>query len=128
LLQQGDAGLQLHARIASIQRATLALPEAKREAFLKAVTPDQKIRDQVNFLIKRKVSPEVAVKGDMRMMSALKPTETFMLSMKLAFFAGIILAFPLLLMFILQFILPGLHEHEKKALWPALVIGFGLFL
>jgi sec-independent protein translocase protein TatC len=62
------------------------------------------------------------------MMSALKPTETFMLSMKLAFFAGIILAFPLLLMFILQFILPGLHHNERKLLWPGLTIGFGLFL
>jgi sec-independent protein translocase protein TatC len=128
LRQHDSADLQLHARIATLQRATLALPEAKREAFLNAVTTEQNIRDQVKFLIERKVSPEVSVKGDMRMMSALKPTETFMLSMKLAFFAGIILAFPLLLMFILQFILPGLHENEKKALWPALVIGFGLFL
>ena len=39
------------------------------------------------------------------MLSSLKPTETFMLSMKLAFFAGIVLAFPLLLMFVLQFVL-----------------------
>jgi sec-independent protein translocase protein TatC len=48
--------------------------------------------------------------------------------MKLAFFAGIIVAFPLLLLFILQFVLPGLHQHEKKVMWPALAIGFGLFL
>ena len=34
-----------------------------------------------------------------------------MLSMKLSFFAGVIVAFPLLLMFILQFILPGLHAN-----------------
>ena len=62
------------------------------------------------------------------MMSALRPTEPFMLSMKLAFFAGIVLAFPLLLMFILQFVLPGLHAAERKVLWPAMAIGFGLFL
>ena len=124
----GDPDLEVHARIAAIQRATLALPQAKRAGFLNIVTADQKIRDQVNFLIERKVSPEVSVKGDLRMMSALKPTETFMLSMKLAFFAGIVLAFPLLLMFILQFTLPGLHQNEKKMLWPALGIGFGLFL
>ena len=61
-------------------------------------------------------------------MSALKPTETFMLSMKLSFFAGIILAFPLLLMFILQFVLPGLHANEKRVLWPSMAVGFGLFL
>jgi len=61
-------------------------------------------------------------------MSALKPTETFMLSMKLSFFAGIIVAFPLLLMYVLQFVLPGLHANEKRILWPSMLIGFGLFL
>jgi sec-independent protein translocase protein TatC len=61
-------------------------------------------------------------------MSSLKPTETFMLTMKLAFFAGIIVSFPFLLYFLLQFIVPGLKEKERKALWPALLIGFGLFL
>jgi Tat protein translocase TatC len=48
--------------------------------------------------------------------------------MKLAFFAGIIVSFPFLLYFLLQFIVPGLKEEERKALWPALLIGFGLFL
>jgi sec-independent protein translocase protein TatC len=124
----GDPDLIFHARIAVLQTATLALPEAKRAAFLNAATTDQKIRDQVNFLIERKVSPEVPSKDGKGMLSSLKVSETFMLSMKLAFFAGIILAFPLLLMFILQFIVPGLHDNEKKMLWPALAIGFGLFL
>ncbi len=62
------------------------------------------------------------------MMSALKPTEGFMLSMKLSFVAGIVLSFPLLLLFILQFVLPGLHSHEKRVMWPAMAVGFGLFL
>ncbi len=31
-------------------------------------------------------------------------------------------------MFILQFVLPGLHETERKILWPAMAVGFGLFL
>ena len=38
------------------------------------------------------------------------------------------LAFPLLLLFILQFVLPGLHAHEKRVMWPAMAVGFGLFL
>ena len=136
--------IQMHARIVGLQRAAAALPAEKRAAFLAEIAPDAKaefthdatagavpnakIREQVLFLIERKVSPEVAVRGDLRMMSTLKPTESFMLSMKLAFFAGIILAFPLLLVFILQFIIPGLHTHERKVLWPALTIAFGLFL
>lgn len=123
-----DPDLEAHARIAGLLRATLALPGEKRDAFLSQVTTDQKVRDQVKFLIERKVPAEVAVRGDLRMMSTLKPTESFMLSMKLAFFAGVILSFPLLLTFILQFIVPGLHKHEKKVLWPALSIAFGLFL
>lgn len=123
-----DPELERHINIAALQRAFLALPESKREAFLHAATQDPKEREQIHFLQERKVSPEVAVRGDLRMMSTLKPTESFMLSMKLAFFAGIIIAFPLLLTFILQFILPGLHQHEKKILWPALAIAFGLFL
>ena len=46
----------------------------------------------------------------------------------ITFFAGMVLSFPFLLYFILQFVLPGMHEAEKKALWPAMAIGFGLFL
>jgi Tat protein translocase TatC len=42
--------------------------------------------------------------------------------------AGIVVSFPLLLLFLLQFILPGLHSHEKRVLWPAMAVGFGLFL
>jgi sec-independent protein translocase protein TatC len=123
-----DPDLERHARIAALQRAALTLPVDKRDAFLNEVTPDVKVREQVKFLIERKIQPEVSVRGDLRMMSTLKPTESFMLSMKLAFFAGIIVAFPLLLTFILQFILPGLHQNEKKVLWPALAVAFGLFL
>ncbi len=122
-----NPGLEYHMRVVALERAALALPEAKRDAFLASATPDAKMREQVKFLIERKAHPDT-LGSQKKMMSALTPTETFMLSMKLAFFAGIVVAFPLLLMFILQFILPGLHNHERKVLWPALAIGFGLFL
>jgi len=59
---------------------------------------------------------------------AFAPAETFMLSMKLSSFAGVIVSFPLLFYFLLEFILPGLSPRERKLLWPALTIGFGLFL
>ena len=51
-----------------------------------------------------------------------------MVCVNVALIAAIILSFPLLLLFLLQFILPGLRENEKKTLFPALGIGFGLFL
>ena len=56
------------------------------------------------------------------------PAEIFMLSMKLSLFAGIIVAFPLLFYFLLEFILPGLTPRERKMIFPALGIGFALFL
>ncbi|MGB0993285.1 MAG: twin-arginine translocase subunit TatC [Akkermansiaceae bacterium] len=88
------------------------------------------MRKQVKTLLDEENRPDAAIDahGKLVLMQALNPTEGFMLSIKLAFFAGIILAFPLLLYFILQFILPGLKQNEKKALWPAMLIGFGLFL
>ncbi|NWK57054.1 twin-arginine translocase subunit TatC [Verrucomicrobiaceae bacterium N1E253] len=90
---------------------------------------DEDTRKQVTALLDEEKRPDAAVdsRGKLVLMQALNPTEGFMLSMKLALFAGIIVSFPLLLYFILQFILPGLKQNEKKALWPALLIGFGLF-
>ena len=123
-----DPDLQFLIRSIALERACLALPESQRAPYLDKATTNPEIRAQVKFLIDNKVSPDVASKRERRMMSSLQPTETFMLSMKLAFFAGIVIAFPLLLMFLLQFIVPGLHGNERKVLWPALAIGFGLFL
>jgi sec-independent protein translocase protein TatC len=90
--------------------------------------PDMK--EQLVALMEEGKRPDVAVdsRGKLVLMQALNPTEGFMLSIKLSLFAGIVISFPLLLYFLLQFILPGLKKKEKKALWPAMAIGFGLFL
>ena len=124
----GDEALVFHAKSSGLLRAALALPEGKRDAFLKALEVPADLKRQVTALVKTAPSPEVDNRGNLKLMSALKPTETFMLSMKLSFFAGIILAFPLLLMFVLQFVLPGLHANEKRVMWPAMAVGFGLFI
>ena len=42
--------------------------------------------------------------------------------------AGVIIDFPLVKFYLLQFKLPGFSDNEKKMLWPGLTIGFGLFL
>jgi sec-independent protein translocase protein TatC len=126
--QSSDAELVFHAKSVALLRAALALPEEKRGGFLAALDAPADLKRQVEALVKTAPSPEVDTRGNLKLMSALKPTETFMLSMKLSFFAGIILAFPLLLMFVLQFILPGLHANEKRVLWPSMLVGFGLFL
>lgn len=52
----------------------------------------------------------------------------FMMAINVSLITAVILSFPLLLVFLLQFILPGLKPNEKKMLWPAIAIGTGLFL
>ncbi len=124
----GNDSLVFHAKSISLLRAALVLPEAKREAFVNSLPETDEFKRQVKALLKTKPNTDSDAQGNLKMMSALKPTEGFMLSMKLSFVAGIVVSFPLLLLFILQFILPGLHAHEKRVLWPAMSIGFGLFL
>jgi sec-independent protein translocase protein TatC len=52
----------------------------------------------------------------------------FMMAVNVSLIAAVIASFPLLLIFLLQFILPGLKTNEKKLLFPAIGIGTGLFL
>ncbi len=123
-----DEALVFHANTVSIYRATVLLPEGKREAFIDSLADSAVTKLQLKELLKTKPNTDSDVNGNLKMMSALKPTEGFMLSMKVSFVAGIVVSFPLLLLFILQFVLPGLHSNEKRVLWPAMSIGFGLFL
>jgi len=123
-----EPDLEFHANSVSLLRAVKALPEEKRMDFVKNLGVGEEMIRQLKALLESDPDVDVDAGSNIRMMSALKPTETFMLSMKLAFFAGIVLAFPLLLLFILQFVLPGLHEKERRMIWPAIAVGFGLFL
>jgi sec-independent protein translocase protein TatC len=56
------------------------------------------------------------------------PADSIMASLTLAFYAGIVLTFPLLLFFLLEFILPALTRKEKKYVLPGILTGFGLFI
>jgi sec-independent protein translocase protein TatC len=123
-----DENLEFHAHTVGLLRAAMSLPEAKRANFVTALNESAEVKKQVSELLKTRPNTEVQIHGNLNMMSALKPTEGFMLSMKLSFVAGIVVSFPLLLLFVLQFILPGLHGNEKRVLWPAMAVGFGLFL
>jgi len=59
---------------------------------------------------------------------ALSVTDSFTISFRLAFYAGIVLSFPLLLYFIAEFVLPALTAMEKRLLFPAILVSFALFL
>jgi sec-independent protein translocase protein TatC len=55
-------------------------------------------------------------------------TDSLTISIQIAFYAGIVLSFPLLLYYLAQFVLPALTKQEKKYVLPAITISFGLFL
>jgi sec-independent protein translocase protein TatC len=61
-------------------------------------------------------------------LQSLHVADSFTISMKLAFYAGLVISFPLLLYFLLEFILPGLTKTERKYLFPSIGVGAGLFL
>jgi len=125
-----DEQLSYYAECASYYRAALVIVEPeKRTQFIENLPDlDPEIKETVISLLAKNPSDAVDARGDVIFMRSLKPTETFMLAIKLSLFAGIIVSFPLLLFFILQFVIPGLKEKERQALYPALFIAFGLFL
>lgn len=55
-------------------------------------------------------------------------TEAFLTYLKLAFFGGFILAFPMILWQLWLFIGPGLYDHERKLIWPFLIATPLLFI
>ncbi|MGJ8723652.1 MAG: twin-arginine translocase subunit TatC [Roseibacillus sp.] len=124
-----DENFPFHVESAFHFRIALAVDKKQRAEYVSKI-PDvsEEQRKQLKALIKGNPNAELNAKGRMVLMQSLNPTEGFMLSVKLAFFAALVLSFPLLLFFLLQFVLPGLHKKEQRALFPALGIGFLLFL
>jgi sec-independent protein translocase protein TatC len=59
---------------------------------------------------------------------ALGPADSMSVSVSLAFYAGIILSFPLQLAYLAGFVLPALNASEKAYLLPGILLSFGLFL
>ncbi|MGO9245478.1 MAG: twin-arginine translocase subunit TatC [Verrucomicrobiia bacterium] len=59
---------------------------------------------------------------------SLNVTDSFMLSVKLAFYVGLVLAAPAILYFVGQFVLPALRPREKQMLWPGFAAGTILFI
>ena len=73
-------------------------------------------------------APLHTVDPQMGALRALGITDSITISFHLAFYAGIVLCFPLLLYFLAEFILPALTAVEKRFLLPAIFASFALFL
>ncbi len=61
-------------------------------------------------------------------LQSLHVADSLTISLKLAFYAGLVVSFPVLLYFLLEFMLPGLTKTERKYLLPSIGLGAGLFL
>lgn len=55
------------------------------------------------------------------------PTEPMMVTLKLSFIVGVILAMPIIVYHVWAFLSPALFEHEKKVIVPSLIGGLVLF-
>ena len=54
--------------------------------------------------------------------------DSITISFTLAFYAGLVVSFPLLLLFLAQFVVPALTRREKKLVLPSIALGTFLFL
>ena len=61
-------------------------------------------------------------------LTVLSPTDPVMITFKLAFVAGLVLASPIIIWQVWGFLSPALYDRERKALVPSLFVGLGLFL
>ena len=61
-------------------------------------------------------------------LQALGVADSFTISLELSLYAGIVLAFPFILLFLAEFVLPALTSLEKRLLYPVALLGFALFL
>lgn len=58
----------------------------------------------------------------------LSPADPFFVSLRLAIYIGVILAFPIIVYQVWAFLSPALEKNEKRAIVPALYLGLVLFL
>lgn len=81
-------------------------------------TPFDAIRPQETFKIISQTASEITVERIGPSLMILGPLEGISIALKLSLWGGITLAAPFWGFFILQFMLPGLHSHERNMLIP----------
>jgi sec-independent protein translocase protein TatC len=57
-----------------------------------------------------------------------RPTDAFMVTLKLAFMGGLVLSAPIVIAQVWGFLSPALYEHEKRYITPFLIGALGLFI
>jgi sec-independent protein translocase protein TatC len=85
-------------------------------------------RQDLMYLLKHPVHVASAKVGEQIRLRSDNVVESFMISLKLAFYAGMIFSLPFILYFISEFILPALTKREKRRLAPGFSFGLIFFL
>lgn len=118
------------ANAATLLQAMTLLPSGQDEVFLRVSGTEPKVAELALRLrdAGADLQTEETARAATRMMGAFQPGEAFLLSVQLAFFAGIIVASPVLLWLLLRFVMPGLLAEERRALRRSLWWGVALFL
>src|ERR1700726_3744378 len=81
-----------------------------------------------SLLVRVMQAPLHGVDPQVGALKALGITDSIVISFHLAFYAGIVVSFPVLLYFLAEFVLPPLTGVEKRFLFPAIFGSFCLFL
>ncbi len=130
LTRHFSPAVQKLADMVPLLHAATLLPEAEREAYLTSATEGRPEERKLLLELQRSGAElrEGQGREALKLMGAFQPGEAFMLSLSLSFFGGLIVSFPLLMYFMLSFIIPGLLEHERRLLYKCVAAGFGLFV
>lgn len=102
----------------TLVKSALALAAAMAGCFL--------FRDRIAAFVQRPLidlDPQRAAN-----LQSLGVADSFTISLELAFYGGIVLAFPLMVLFFAEFVLPALNAREKALILPGAVLGSVLFL
>lgn len=114
--------------IVPLLRAARLLPQVEQKAWLETATTAEQCPLALQLWKSGAELRTVSQRDTMKLMGAFRPGEAFMLSLQLSFYAGLILAFPVLVLLVLHFIIPGLRENERRLLYKSVVWGFLLFI
>lgn len=83
--------------------------------------------DQFNVvgLLKRPIAPLLTSSGGRLLFTS--PTEPILLTFKLAFFTGLVLASPVIIWQLWRFLSPALYQKERRIVLPVSIVGVVLF-
>lgn len=85
-------------------------------------------RDQIYGFLARPLTHELAALHYPTKLIYLNPVDPFNLYVKMSIVCGLFLACPYVLWQIWLFISPGLYKHEKRYVWPFVLLTSALFL